>query len=189
HPVVTGCGGVSFIEDEIDYLQHRRQAGSTIWAVGHLEGHVGFSKCALGAHDALGDGWLRRQKSARDLLRSQTAQQAKREGDARFRRENRVARDEDEAEQVIAHIVVVRDVKVRHEGVLLSLELAAEFLVLAFEELVSAKMINGAMLSRGHEPGTGFVRDSRLRPFFERDDQSVLSKLFGHTDVADNARQ
>jgi len=43
---------------------------------------------------------------------------------------------------------------------LLHLKLAAEFFVFAFEELVAAPVIDGAMLRGGHEPGAGIVWDA-----------------------------
>src|SRR5271170_1641382 len=45
------------------------------------------------------------------------------------------------------------------------------------------------MLSCGHEPGARVVRDARLRPLFERGDESILSEVLGETDIAHDSRQ
>src|SRR6267143_1472432 len=61
--------------------------------------------------------------------------------------------------------------------------------MLAFEKLIPAKVIDRPMLRRGHEPGAWVVWDARLRPLFERCDESVLRELLGEADVAHNARE
>jgi hypothetical protein len=61
--------------------------------------------------------------------------------------------------------------------------------VLALEELVSAKEIDGMMLSGGHKPGAGVVRNARLRPPLEGGDESVLRELFGQTDIPDDTSE
>lgn len=45
------------------------------------------------------------------------------------------------------------------------------------------------MLRGGHEPGARIARDARRRPLLERGDQSILCKIFGHTDIAHDACQ
>src|SRR2546427_3525880 len=40
------------------------------------------------------------------------------------------------------------------------------------------------MLRGGHEPSARIVRDARLRPALERDDERVLRQVLGQTDVA-----
>ena len=72
------------------------------------------------------------QERARDLLGRQTSEQAERERNARLGREHRMTGDEDEAQQVVADVVVEGRVEIRH-GHLFRLELATEFLVLALE--------------------------------------------------------
>ena len=61
--------------------------------------------------------------------------------------------------------------------------------MLKFEELVSAKEIDGAMLSGGQEPGARVVRNARLRPLLECGDESVLRELFGQSDIADDTSE
>ena len=43
------------------------------------------------------------------------------------------------------------------------------------------------MFSGGHKPRAGIVGDSGLWPTFERGNESVLGKVFGEADVADDA--
>ena len=61
--------------------------------------------------------------------------------------------------------------------------------MLAFEKFIPAKVIDRAVLRRGHQPGAGVIRDARLRPLFECGNESVLRELFGNTDIAHNARK
>src|SRR5437899_6660958 len=61
--------------------------------------------------------------------------------------------------------------------------------MLAFENLIPAKVVDRAVFRRGHEPGAWPVRDARLRPRFERRDESVLREFLGKADVAHDARK
>ena len=72
---------------------------------------------------------------------------------------------------------------------LLRLELAAELLVLALEQLAAAQPVDGAVLRGGHQPGARVVRDARLRPLLERGDERVLRQLLGEADVAHDPRE
>ena len=98
-----------------------------------------------------------------------------------------MAGGEDEAQEVVADIVVERGVEIRRGLLLLGLELAAKLVVLALGELASAQAVDCAMLGGGHEPGARVVRDARLRPALERSDQRVLGELLGQADVAHHA--
>ena len=189
HPVVAGGRRVAFVEDEVDDLEHRRQAGGELGPARDLEGDALFGERPLGPDDALGDGRLRDEERPRDLLGRQAAEQAERERDARLGGEHRMAGREDEPQQVVADVVVERRVEIRHGHLCSRLELAAELLVLALEPLVSPQEIDGAMLRGGHEPGARVVRDARLRPLLERGDQRILRQVLGQTDVAHDPRQ
>ena len=100
-----------------------------------------------------------------------------------------MAGDEDQAQQVVADVVVERGVEVGRRRSLLRLELVAELLVLALEQLVAAQLVDGAVLRGRHQPGARVVRDARLRPLLERGDERVLRQLLGEADVAHDARQ
>ena len=159
HPVVSGGRRVAFVEDEVDDFEHGREACFEFGPARHLEGDARLGEGALGADDALRDGRLRDEEGARDLAGRQPPEQAERERDARLGREHRVARDEDEAQEVVADVFVERGVEVRH-GSLLRLQLAPEFLVLALKHLPPAQQVEGAVLGRGHEPGARLVGDA-----------------------------
>ena len=106
HPVVAGGRRVALVEDEVDHLEHRRQAGGALGPARDLEGDARLGEGPLGPDDALGDRRLRHQEGARDLLGRQAAEQAQRERDARLGREHRMAGREDEAQQVVADVIV-----------------------------------------------------------------------------------
>ena len=139
HPVVAGGRRVALVEDEVDDLEHRRQTGGELGPAGDLEGDARLGEGPLGPDDALGDGRLRDEERARDLLGRQAAEQAERERDARLGREHRMAGREHEAQEVVADVVVERGVEIRRGRLLLGLELATELLVLALEQLVPAQ--------------------------------------------------
>ena len=114
HPVVAGGRRVALVEDQVDDLEHRREPRGERVAARDLEGHARLGERPLGPHDALRDRRLRDEERARDLLGRQAAEQAQRERDARLGREDRVARGEDEAQQVVADVVVHRGLGVGH---------------------------------------------------------------------------
>ena len=112
-----------------------------------------------GPDDALGDRRLRDEERTRDLPGRQASEQAERERDTRLGREDRMAGDEDEAQEIIADVLVDGGLEVRR-GQLPGLELVTELLVLALEPLVPAQEIDGPVLRGGHEPGARVLRDS-----------------------------
>ena len=101
---------------------------------GTSNGTLRLGQRPLGAHDPLRDRRLRDEERARDLVGRQAAEQAQRQRDARLGREHRVAGGEDQAQQVVADVVVERGVEIRRRRLACcDLELAAELLVLALE--------------------------------------------------------
>ena len=104
---------------------------------GTSNGTLLFGQRPLGADDALGDGRLGDEERARNLVGRQAAEQAQRERDARLGREHRMAGREHQAQQVVADVVIQGCVEIRHGRVLFRLELVAELLVLALEQLVA----------------------------------------------------
>jgi hypothetical protein len=183
-PTVTGGRRVAFVENEIEDLKHRREAGGEICSSWNLEGDMRLGQGPFGADDALRDGRLRDKECARDLFGRQTPKQPKCERDARLGSQNRMTGYENEAEKIVAEVIIHRGFEIRHGYLLLECKLAAKLLMLAFEALVSAPEINGAMFRSGHEPGAWVVRYARRRPLLERGDESVLCKLLGKSDIA-----
>ena len=112
HPVVAGGGRVALVEDEVDHLEHGGQALGKLGPARYLEGDALLGQRALGADDALGDGRLRDQEGAGDLVGRQAADQAQRERDAGFGGEHRMAGREDQAQQIVADVVVESGIEV-----------------------------------------------------------------------------
>src|SRR5262249_51220386 len=102
-----------------------------------------------------------------------------------------VAGDEDQAEEVVAHVVVERASGVGGGSLLLGahVEVVAELIVLALEELAAAESIDRSILRGGHEPGAGILRDARFRPLLERREERILRELLGGVEVADEPRE
>ena len=90
-----------------------------------------------------------------------------------------MAGDEDEAEQIVADLVVEGRVEIGLRRLLLDFQLIAEFAFLALGKLVAAEAVDRLVLGGGHEPGAGIVGDARSRPLLQRRDQRVLRKLLG----------
>ena len=93
---------------------------------------------------------------------------------------------EHQAKEVISDVIVDCRVEVRHGGLLPHLELAAEFFMLTLEELIPAKVIDGAMFGSGHKPGARIVRQTRFRPLLERGNEGVLGEFFSQTHISDH---
>ena len=187
HPVVTGGGGVSLVEHQVDDLEHRRQAVGEITSAWNFERDLPLREGALGADDSLRDSRLGNKERARDFFSGKAAEQAEGKGDARFGGKHRVAGDEDEPQQVVADVVVNRGVEIRHGRLLKRFQFMPELLVLSLEHLVSSELVDRPMLRRGHEPGARISWNSRLRPLFERGNESVLREILSDTDVAHEA--
>ena len=100
-----------------------------------------------------------------------------------------MAGDEHEAEQIVANVVVESGFDLHCGRLLLDFQFAAELFVLAFEKLVAAKMVDGAIFSGGHEPSAGIIGDAGSGPLLERGDEGVLSKFLGAADVTGDARE
>jgi len=117
---------------------------------------------------------------------------AQRQGNARLGREHRVAGGEDQAQQVVADVVLLgfgqRIDEVGHDVRLKGIEVGADFLVLARLHRGMAQPVEGAVLGSGHQPGPGVVGHTVRGPVFERGDQRVLGQFLGQTDIAGQAR-
>src|SRR5258708_23074701 len=100
-----------------------------------------------------------------------------------------MTRSKHQAQEVVADVILHCGIQMGSSSFLSGLELPSELLVLPLQHLPASKEVDGAMLRRGHEPGTRVVRDARLRPLFERRDQSVLREILGDPDVADDPGQ
>src|SRR5258708_19502924 len=104
-----------------------------------------------------------------DFVCRQPPEQAECQRNARLRRENRVAGDEYQPQEVVADVMVERGFEIWHGHHLLGLEFAAKLLVLGLKPLVAAEHVDRAVLRGSHEPGAWVVWDARLRPLLTRD--------------------
>ena len=99
-----------------------------------------------------------------------------------------MARNEHEAKQIVFNRRVERRFETSH-GALFRLEQRFERSLIALDAFAAAKLVDGAVLRRGHEPCSGIRGNSGARPTFERCDERVLRELLRATDVADEPRQ
>ena len=100
-----------------------------------------------------------------------------------------MAGGENEAQEIVADVVVNRSVKFGHCGLPMRFEFAAQLFVLAFEHRAAPEVIDGAMFGRGHEPSAGIIRHAGARPLFESGDQRILRELFCDAHIAHDARE
>ena len=121
---------VALVEDEIDDLQHRGEPLREFLAARRLIGQPRFRQRPLGAHDALGDGRVRLQEGARDLLGGQAADHPQRQRRAGLARQQRVAGGEDQPQQLVTDVVIQGGIEIGH-GLLLLLHVPGDDLVLA----------------------------------------------------------
>ncbi len=187
-PVLAGGCGVALVEDQVDHLEHRRQTVGQLIPAGDLERHAGLGERALGADDALRDGPLGDEERSGDLRRRKAAEQAQRQRDARLLGQDRVAGHEDQAQDVVLHVVDLRG-EVGLVELLEDLQLAPDQLLLALERDAAAQGVDAPALGGGHEPGTRVVRDARLRPLLQCGDERVLGQVLGHRHVAGEPSQ
>src|SRR5262245_6566554 len=145
-------------------------------------------KRPLGADDALRDSRLRQQEGTCNLLCCKTTDETQRQRHPRFSGERGMTRREDEAQQLVADVVIEVIIEIGRHSLPLDLDSAAKLLVLALDQPSAAQPVNGAMLGRGHQPGPGTVGDARLRPLLEGSDEGVLRNLLGEADIAHQAR-
>src|SRR5262245_11822054 len=77
-PVVTCSRRVSFIEDQIDDFEDRRDPLRHFGAAWDFEGHLSFGEGALGTDNSLSNCWFRNEEAARDLFCGQSSEQPER---------------------------------------------------------------------------------------------------------------
>ncbi len=188
-PVVADRGGVAFVEDEIDNFKNGGEARSAVRATGNLERNLRFSKSALGAHDALGDGRLGDEEGTGDFIGGEAAEQTEGESDARLGRKHRMTGREDQAKEVVSDVIIECSFEIRHGHLLTGLEFASELTMLKLEQFAAAQAIDSAMLRGGHQPGARIVGDAGGGPLLKSGDKSILREFFGEPDVAHDARE
>ncbi len=188
-PFAAGGGGVAFVEDQVEHGQDRVEPFLALFGARHFEGYACVSEGALGAHDALRDRRFGREEGAGDFGGRQAAQEAQGQCDACFGRQHGVAGHEQEAQQVVVDVVVfAHGVGERGGRLEFGFELAADFLMLALEQLAPAQVVDGAVLGHRGEPGARVGGNAALRPAFQCGDQGILRQLLSQPDFAHHAR-
>ena len=163
--VVARRGRIAFIENEVDDLEHRGQPRRPFGAARHLEGQSGLCDRLLRADDTLRDRGLARQEGAGDLVRRQAADHLEGERRAGVGRQHGVAGREDEAQQLVAEIIVHGRFDRLGRAVARLVQRPRDLLVLALAHLVAPEGVDGAAFGDGHQPGARIGRDAGLRPF------------------------
>src|SRR5258708_31468285 len=92
-----------------------------------------------------------------DFVCRQPPEQAECQRNARLRRENRVAGDEYQPQEVVDDVMVEGGFEIWHGHHLLGLEFAAKLLVLGLKPLVAAEHVDRAVLRSSHEPRARIV--------------------------------
>ena len=107
HPVVAGGGRVALVEDEVDDLEHgRRAARRARLRPAPRTAPAPRRACAWRARSAGRRSARARGTRGRSRRVVSAAEQAQRQRHARLRRQHRVAGGEDQAQQVVADVVV-----------------------------------------------------------------------------------
>lgn len=163
--------------------EERRSARS---APGHLERHLRLVQRPLGTHDALGDRRLGGKEGARDLAGGEAADQAQRQRQAGVGRQDRMAGREDQAEEIVADVVVKRTIDLGDDVGPVALDVVAELGILALAELPSPELVDRPVARRRHQPGAGIAGNPALRPLLEGDDEGVLRQFLGEADVTND---
>ena len=118
-----------------------------------LERDPGLGERPLGADDALRDGRLRHQEGPGNLIGREPSHQPQCERDAGVGRKHRMARDEDQSEQIVIDVIGVRRLDRWHVS-----QRPTDFCQLASVGLLTAHEIDRTALGNGHEPGTRIAR-------------------------------
>ena len=110
----------------------------------------------LRADDALSNARDRDEKPPCDLLGGQAAEDPQGQGDARVLRQDRMARHEDETEEIVADVLVDRRVRVL--DLLIAFNVATELFIFALERLAAPDQVSGAVLRSSHQPSAWPLR-------------------------------
>lgn len=122
---LTRSCGITFVKDEVDHYTNTDDRRATR--------NVSSGKGALGARNALDNGWCGRKKSPRNLFSSQTTQQSQRERHPRLSRQHGMAGNEDQTQQIIAYIIQSYCFHIYCATFLLIFELTAKFSVFSLD--------------------------------------------------------
>ena len=107
---------------------------------------------------------------------------------ASLRGQQRMAGDEDQAQQIIADLIVGGRLDTV-AALLIHLELGTKDFVLGSQHALVAQPVDGAVAGGRREPRPRIVGDAGARPLLERRDERILRELLGCSHVAGQARE
>ena len=97
-----------------------------------------------------------------------------------------MARDEHQAQQVIAD-VIVEPVLGQRRAAGARFRLALQLRVLALRDLAVSELVERVVARRGGQPRARSIGHAAARPLLERADERVLCEFLGATDVPQHA--
>ena len=185
HERLAPGGRIPLVEDEIDDRQHRVDPRGHVLRVGHRVRDARVADLGLRADEALRHGRGRHEKRARDLVRLEAAQRAKRERDLRLGGQRRVAAGEDQPEAIIGDLgrIVVGLLGGRAQ-----LRRGIRF-QLVREPRPAPDAIDALVPGRLDDPGPRRLGNAGGPPLVHRGHKGFLGGLFGQVEIADEANE
>ena len=176
----TGAGEITFVEHQVDHLQHRLQTLRQLVASRHFIGDVRIADLVLRPHDALGDGAGRGEEGAGDFLGSQVTDFAQGQCHLSLDRQGRVAAGEDQAQAVVLQMLAIPDLALgeRFGAVLQGLEAR-----------LTAQLIDSFEAPSGDQPSAWIGRHALNRPLLQSGTKGLMQGLFGQVEIAEQANQ
>ena len=173
-------GGVAFVEQEIEDLEHAIQSAPESFRLGRGEARRTVTKLALRAGDRLSDGALLPEQRGRDLARGQAAAEAQRHRHRLAVAQAWVAAQQDEPQRVVfegRHLLVRRGQEARSGG--------GELLPVVARRLTSSELVEEAVPRDRGEPGRRVVRYAPLRPARHGASEGRLHRVLDPVERAD----
>src|SRR5256886_17374141 len=96
---------------------------------------------------------------------------------------------EDEAQAIVADVIVEGGREIRLGMLLPGQQLGTELLMLAAQQLAAAKLVVDAPLRGGHEPGAGVGGNARLGPARERGAACAMPRVLSQAATTGHARE
>ena len=156
-PVVAGGRRVPLVENEVQDRDYGRHALAELNPARDFEGYTRLGQRPLRPDDALGDGRLGDEEGTGDFLGRQPPKQSERQGYSRLLREDWMAGDKQEAQEVVADRVIERRVECLGSNFLPLIEPAAYLILLALEALAPPQEVDRVVLAGREEPGRRLV--------------------------------
>lgn len=179
---------MALVEHEIDHLEHGLEALGAVDGARHRERDPRIRERTLRAYDPLPDRRLRDDERARDLRGGQPPDEPQRQRDALLGRQDRMARGEHQAQEIVADVVVER-IGDGVGAVAWLAPIARELGVLGVDDPGAAHVVERAPLRGRHQPRARVVGHAIGRPALEREDERVLCELLGAPEITREPRE